>query len=296
MLAGFEGVGEWLSSVWRAAVTVTPYVVGIAVLCLLGSLFHPLVRAWWLARAKMWLRLHAGGYWWFQRSRRHEPPFRLYTGRRGRGKSLLATRDLQKELARGSLVFSNYPVADPLSMRSAVNFETIDDLMTELFRAVLRGESRIVVGFDEAQNHFDSRDWESFPAWLRTFLAESRHYKVGVIAATQSMSQVDKRFRLLCDEVWRVEPVIESLKHRFALFRLQALDEARNSADDDERQVGRARLSWVVGRAFAGYSTVGLPTAQTVSDADREAMLDLIQRMRDHVSRPAFAEVEAESS
>lgn len=203
------------------------------------------------------------------------------------------TRDLQKELARGAVVFANYPVADPLSMRRAVEFESIDDLMAELFRAVLRGEDRIVVGFDEAQNHFDSRDWEVFPAWLRTFLSESRHYNVGVIAATQSMSQVEKRFRLLCDEVWRIEPVFESFKHRIALFRKQALAEARNSADDDERMVGRSTMTWVVGRAFAGYSTVGLPIAQTVSEADKAEMATLLLRMREHVSRPDLESSEA---
>lgn len=248
-------------------------------------------------RLRMWRRLYSGGYWWFQRARRDEPPFRLYTGKRGRGKTLLATRDLQKELARGSYVFSNYPIADPLSLRTAITFEDVDHLMLTLVETVLANDAlpepeqkRILIAFDEAQNHFDSRDWEVFPAWLRTFLAESRHYKVGIIACTQSMSQVDKRFRLLCDEVFRVEPVIESLKHKVALFRLQHLDEARNSADDDEREVGRAHLSWVVGRAFSGYSTVGLPTAEAVSTAEKATMLGLVQQLRDRVSEPAFSE------
>lgn len=244
-------------------------------------------------RFSMWRRLYLGGFWWFQRERRDEPPFRLYTGRRGRGKSLIMTRDLQRELARGTLVFSNFPVADPLSRTQAVTFESIDGLMFAIVRACLDRSPRIVVAFDEAQNHFDSRDWERFPVWLRTFLAESRHYHVGVLAATQSMSQVEKRFRLLCDEVFRVEPVFESLKHKVALFRLQHLEEARNSADDDERQVGRARMTWVVGRAFAGYSTVGLPIAETVSSADRDTMAELLEQLRDSVRDTPLADCDA---
>lgn len=292
MLAGLGISHAFLSRVGLFLAASAAVAATVCAAFLVLSLLRPSGRAAARARARMWSRLYSGGFWWFQRSKRDEPPFRLYTGKRGRGKSLLATRDLQRELARGSVVFSNFPVADPLTLRVARTFETIDELMLELFQTVLAGSPRIVVGFDEAQNHFDARDWERFPAWLRTFLSESRHYKVGVVACTQSMSQVDKRFRLLCDEVWRVEPVFESFKHKVALFRLQALDEARNSADDDEREVGRAHLSWIVGRAFAGYSSVGLPTAQAVSVADALSMVELIEELRAHVSVPLTVEGE----
>lgn len=293
MVPGIGNVAGFFHALWFWSSRIALVLVAALLVVWLFSLTTSSGRARARARLRMWSRLYGQRYWWFQRIRRDEPPFRLYTGRRGRGKTLLATRDLQKELARGSVVFSNYPVADPLSCRTSITFEDIDHLMLSVVEAVLENEAlpkeerrRIVLGFDEAQNHFDSRDWEVFPAWLRTFLSESRHYMVGIIACTQSMSQVEKRFRLLCDEVWRVEPVIESWKHKIALFRMQALDEARNSADDDERQVGRARLTWVVGRAFSGYSTVGLPTAEAVSTAEKETMQGLLADLRASVSRP----------
>lgn len=230
---------------------------------------------------------------WFQRRKRKEPPFTLYVGKRGRGKSLQLTRDAQRELARGSLVLSNYPVYDPRTGRVAVVWFDIADMMNRVAVAVLDNVERvrqglepyrIILVMDEAQNHFDARDWEKTPRWFRQFLAESRHFWVGVLAATQSISQVDKRFRILCDEVVRVRPVIEGFHHRFALYRCTALAEDFDSADDDARELGFGWLSWVTARAYGGYSTAALPTEQDMSAADSSAIEKLIAMTREAVS------------
>jgi len=221
---------------------------------------------------------------WFQRRRRNEPPFRLYVGKRGRGKSLMLTRDVQRELAAGSLVLANYPVYDPLSERCAVEWGSIQQLMEWTAQAVLEDQPRIIIAIDEAQNHFDARDWESCPRWWRQFLAESRHYHVGVLAATQAISQVDKRFRILTDDVIRVRPVIEGLHHKVAVFRLTALEENFDSADEEGRQLGNGRLTYVSARVFGGYSTGALPVEEEVASGDSSAIEALIARTRLHVS------------
>lgn len=231
-----------------------------------------------------WRRLWHSRAWWFQRSRRQEPPFRLYVGKRGRGKSLLLTRDVQRELRRGSLVLSNCAVYDPKSERYAHVWLSVGELMERVARAVLDGEKRIIIVVDEAQNHFDARDWDKCPRWFRQFLSESRHYGVGVIAATQAISQVDKRFRILCDEVIRVHPVFVGMQHRVALFRCCGLDENYDSADEEARELGMPFFEYVFAAAFAGYSTAALPTEEDFADADTASITKLLALTREHVS------------
>lgn len=232
--------------------------------------------------AELW----GAGAFWFQRKKRNEPPFKLYVGKRGRGKSLMLTRDVQRELAKGALVIANFRVYDPRSRRYADEFESMTDLMQQVAQAVLRNERRIILAVDEAQNHFDARDWDTCPRWFRQFLAESRHYHVGVLAATQSITQVDKRFRILCDQVVRVRPVVEGFHHRLALFRCVSLSEDFDSADDDARELGLPWLSYVTARCFAGYATGSLPSDECVAAGDDSAVQALIASTRRHVSSP----------
>lgn len=222
-------------------------------------------------------------FWW-QRNKRYEPEFTLYIGKRGRGKSLMLTRDTQRELARGSVVLSNCRVYDPLSDRHAELWVSVGDLMERVASAVLAGEKRIIIVVDEAQNHFDARDWEKTPRWFRQFLAESRHYHVGVIAATQAISQVDKRFRILCDRVVRVRPVLEGVHHAFALYRLVSMDENFNSADEEAKELGAPWLSWVSARAYGGYSTAALPTEEDFAQGESFAIEALLAQTREFVS------------
>lgn len=230
-------------------------------------------------------RLYAARVLWFQRRKRKEPPFRLYVGRRGRGKSLLLTRDCQRELSRGSLVLSNFPVYDPYSERYADNWYSVIQLMESVAAAVMRGESRIVIAVDEAQNHFDARDWQNTPRWFRQFLAESRHYHCGVFAATQSITQVDKRFRILCDEVIRVRPVLEGFHHRFAVYRCCELLEDHDSSDEEAKELGMPWLTYVSARAYGGYSTAALPTEDDFAGGDSLAIEALLAQSREYVSQ-----------
>lgn len=223
---------------------------------------------------------------WFQRKRRDEPPFKLFIGKRGRGKSLCLTRETQRELARGSYVLSNCEVYDPKTELSAHQWVSVGDLMEKVASAVLRDERRIIIVVDEAQNHFDARDWEKTPRWFRQFLAESRHYHVGVLAATQAISQVDKRFRILCDEIIRVRPVLEGVHHRLALYRLCAMDENFDSTDEEAKELGVPWLTWITARAYGGYSTAALPTEEEFAEGDTDAITSLIELTREHVSGP----------
>lgn len=233
-------------------------------------------------------RYHAELYrrrlFWWQRVRRDEPPFKLYLGKRGRGKSLALTREVQRELRRGSVVLSNCPIVDPLSGLQVQRWVSVGDLMQSVAEHVLADCPRIIIVVDEAQNHFDARDWEKTPRWFRQFLAESRHYHVGVLAATQAISQVDKRFRILCDEVIRVRPVLEGLHHRVALFRYCALDENFDSTDEEAKEMGIPWLVWVTARAYGGYSTSALPTEEEFAASDQAAIQALLERTREHVS------------
>lgn len=222
-------------------------------------------------------------FWW-QRHRRDEPPFKLFIGKRGRGKSLALTRETQLEMARGSYVLANCDVYDPLTGQSAHQWVSVGDLMERVAAAVLRDERRIIIVVDEAQNHFDARDWEKTPRWFRQFLAESRHYHVGVLAATQAISQVDKRFRILCDQIIRVRPVLEGAHHRFALYRYCAMDENFDSTDEEAKELGTPWLVWVTARAYGGYSTAALPTEEEFGDGDQAAITALIEKTREHVS------------
>jgi hypothetical protein len=241
-----------------------------------------------------WRDLWDRGLWWIQRLKRDEPPFRLYIGKRGRGKSLAMTRDVQKEMhKKRALVLSNYPVYDPYTDTNAIEWSTVEEMMNLVAQAVLDDRQRIIIAIDEAQNHFDARDWETCPRWFRTFLAESRHYHVGVIAATQSISQVDKRFRILCDEVVRVRPLLTKLHHRIAIFRMCKLDEDFDSVEEEAKEIGAAWFTYFTARVYGGYSTGALPTSQEMSKSDTRAIEALIARTREHVSTEGTTTSEA---
>lgn len=241
-----------------------------------------------------WRHLWDRGAWWFQRKRRDEPPFKLWVGKRGRGKSLRLTFEIQKILRRiriredgtpDTVVLSNYPVYDPRSDTSAELWLDLEQLMGRVARAV-EADQLCIVGIDEAQNIFDAREWEKTPRWFRSFLSESRHYKVGILAATQQLSMVEKRFRSLCDEIIRVRPVIEGFHHRVALFRMCKLEEDFDSVDEEAKELGIAWLSWIPASAYVGYRTAALPSDESVASvSDTAAIEKLIARSRALVSQ-----------
>lgn len=266
-------------------------------------------------RWRYWLQLYREGAWWFQRRKRVEPPFKLWVAKRRKGKTLLVTREAQRLMRETSMrpagstfskygqvlaswpegspctrIVSNYPIGDLLSGRSAELFTTIEELMGLVADAV-ELDQRTIVCIDEAQNIFDARDWEKCPRWFKGFLAESGHYKVGILAATQQLSMVEKRFRLLCDEVIRVKPIWDSQKHRIAVFSLSHLDDNEDLAEEEVKEVGAQWLTYVCGSAYAGYSTSALPSDDQVSSVKDVAAIErLIARSRAFVSQPLEVE------
>lgn len=250
----------------------------------------------WLTRQIAYVvHQHRQGVMWYQRTRRVEPPFRLYLGKRGRGKSLMLTRDAQLELAAGSVVVSNYLIYDPWSQRSCIVCDSFQDIMTtcliEVRKNLERPEDqrrRIILVVEEAQEVFNARKWQDLPLWFMSFMQASRHYHVGIFAATQSFGSVDKSFRLLCDEITRTRPALPGLQHRLPVFRLVELGENPDSTDEEGKELGAASLVWVTSRAFSGYTTGDLPLAGSVASLTESEQIEAeIRRIRGLLSEEA---------
>lgn len=129
-----------------------------------------------------------------------------YTGTPGSGKTSHSINDIQKYLARGSVVVCNFAIdlsKIPFVKKSS-KFVEIDpssdiDKLYE-YAQYSKGEDSLLLVLDEAQLIFNSRNWSdaSRKKWISFF---SQHRKLGyrVILITQDINMLDRQIRMLVE-------------------------------------------------------------------------------------------------
>jgi len=113
---------------------------------------------------------------------------RMYTGRPGTGKTYLLTRDVLKELKKGTKVYSNYKIQG--DWPTLKYWKRLDDLY--------KLEDGIIV-MDEAHVYMRSRKWESLPEEMERKLAQHRKDGLHIWGTVQAVERIDKIFRELID-------------------------------------------------------------------------------------------------
>lgn len=136
----------------------------------------------------------------------------LYSGTPGSGKSYHATIDILRKLKRKSLgkikmnrVISNYSLdvkSDDFHYldNSELNIEFLKKFALQNHVAGVEGQTLVVI--DEAQIHFNSRNWNSNSNvrmdWL-TFFSQHRKYGYNFILIAQYDLMIDKQIRCLIE-------------------------------------------------------------------------------------------------
>jgi len=160
----------------------------------------------------------------------------VYTGRIGSGKTYSMVKDAHKEWLRGVDVYSNtkllfnekigfidklyYTIKKLLFLKpeyprrgSIYYFKTIHEITDARNGIIL---------FDEGNQLFSARNWDSLPDEFIYCLQESRKHDLTVFCTTQSIMSIDITYRRLVQVWYYMNPIIRILG--FNLFQKQLKD------------------------------------------------------------------------
>lgn len=182
--------------------------------------------------------------WWLRWKLPPERPMILLVGRRGSGKTLLATEIACERMRAGQKVYANYSIVDRRNGNCAGRVHSMIDTLD------LR-DCTVVI--DEANLWVSSREWSKIPTQVITGWQESRKTGVSFIFTSQHESRVDLIIRELVDWVYICERV-PFVPRWVPLFRtqrtyLEEINEVRRGT------VYRAEYRWVKHWVFAAYGT-----------------------------------------
>jgi len=157
----------------------------------------------------------------------------IFVGKESSGKSLQLAKQCKSLVARNSSWFQKTGVKRPIVTNSPFhpafvqyaaslnvpieNWQNLEDI-------VYRDECDVII--DEIIKYFDARNWADLSVASKHWLTQGAKSGVHVIGACQDFSQVEKQFRLLCNEVYHVTKVIGSprpMKTRPAVKRIWGL-------------------------------------------------------------------------
>lgn len=214
-------------------------------------------------RLTLW-RLKEREYWWLRKSYK-AMDLTLYAGLPGSSKTLWGVADSVQLLRAGENVYSNLYIRDRLTGRESKPCASWLDMMRIAVDALERGESAWFF-WDELHLWADARAWSLTPPFLLTLFAERRHYRIGLLASTQHVDQVEKRLRTLVDRIVQVRPtglrrfIRAWFKREFPLFWREEIDGmlvdgvAGGTRTPEEAIISRG-FCWAPWYAWGSYST-----------------------------------------
>ncbi|MDY0292630.1 MAG: zonular occludens toxin domain-containing protein [Desulfuromonadaceae bacterium] len=218
-----------------------------------------------IERGKLALWRWREGEFWFLRRSHKTMDLTLYAGLPGSSKTLWGVRDAVQLLRAGENVYSNLYIRDRLTGREALPCRSWLDMMRISVDALEAGESAWFF-WDELHLWADARAWALTPPFLLTLFAERRHYRIGLLATTQHVDQVEKRLRTLVDRIVQVRPtglrrfVRAWFKRELPLFWGEELDGAvvdavaQGTASREDAVLVRG-LKWAPWYVWNSYST-----------------------------------------
>lgn len=217
-----------------------------------------------------WLRLQvwkwSEGLFWFQWRSPHEEFTTFFVeGKKGEGKTRYLTGEACKLMRRGVRVCSNYTITDRLTGAVSVPVAGWLDVLRFSVDA-LETQTPTMFVIDEFHLWCDSRSWSKTPEWFRGWLAQSRHYGVGICGSVQNFKTVELRARQIADELRRVRKV-----HFFGV-PLYRMEEVAPESVDAEGDYSLESAHLGLFKWYAGYSTRELIAVEEwKSDAELDA-------------------------
>jgi hypothetical protein len=152
-------------------------------------------------------------------------------------------------MRRGVRVCANYTIVDRLTGTSSVPVAGWLDVLRLSVDALRRGVPTVFV-IDEFHLWADSRSWTKTPEWFRGWLAQSRHYGVGICGSVQNFKTVELRARQIADDLIRIRRL--KFVGRIPLYRCEIVEPETVDAEGDYglREPHFGFFKW-----YAGYDT-----------------------------------------
>lgn len=144
---------------------------------------------------------------WFQSRPPHiEFTTFLVEGKKGEGKTRYLTGWACRQMRRGVRIASNYTICDRLSGKTSIPVGGWIDVLRISVESLREGIPTVFV-IDEFHLWADSRNYAKLPDFFKGWLAQSRHYGVGLCGSVQNFKTVDLRVRQITDELRRIRKV-----------------------------------------------------------------------------------------
>lgn len=160
---------------------------------------------WWKGKRTEWnWRYENKLFWWQDWEDRKEFPTWLIEAKKGQGKSRYLARCAVEDMRAGIVVASNMTIRDRKTGMETIKCNNWLDILRLSVWAL---ENNIPLKFyiDEIHLWLDSRAFKLTPAWFRGWLAQSRHYGVGICGSVQNLRRVEVVLRELVDSLHTVE-------------------------------------------------------------------------------------------
>jgi len=142
--------------------------------------------------------------WWMRWKLPPERPMLMIVGRRGSGKTLLATKILQGRMAQGERCYANYPVV--LYRKEYHGFLWLHVRYVPICRAGIISSliqtldlRNCTICIDEANLWASTREWQKIPSSVLGSWMQSRKGGASFIFTTQHETRVDKVIQQLTD-------------------------------------------------------------------------------------------------
>lgn len=141
----------------------------------------------------------------------------IFVGKESSGKSLQLAKKAHALVYRNSKWFDSTGVKRPIVTNSpfhpffvewAASLNVPIEDWVNLEDIIHRGECDVII--DEIIKYFDARNWSDLSVDSKHWLTQGAKSGVHVYGACQDFSQVEKQFRLLCNEVYHVVKVVGS--------------------------------------------------------------------------------------
>lgn len=145
-----------------------------------------------------------------------------YFGVPGVGKTTLLTklaRRAIKDINKGKGKYDNVYTNFYCEGACVINFNDLKDFKIE----------NSLILLDEITLDADNREFKNFPQGIRDFFILHRHLNNDIIYATQSYEAVDKKIRILTNELWYMSrsyfPLLRSFTTAKRIYRTIAINE-----------------------------------------------------------------------
>jgi len=141
----------------------------------------------------------------------------IYVGKESSGKSLMLAKKAHDLVDRNSKWFEKTGIPRPIYTNSPFAGEFVDYASSVNVPIKNWTDLNDILGIEEADifideiiKYFDARNWTNLSLEAKHWLTQGAKSGIHVYGACQDFSQVEKQFRLLCNEVYQIIKVIGS--------------------------------------------------------------------------------------